>query len=62
MTKTINFDMDGTFVDLYGVKNWLDYLINEDITPYKTAKPLVNHGFCGKMIMYTSQKLHILKI
>lgn len=40
--KAIYLDMDGTFVDLYGVENWLDYLINEDNFPYLTAKPLVN--------------------
>jgi len=40
MTRTIYFDMDGTFVNLYGVENWLDMLINEDTTPYEIAKPL----------------------
>lgn len=39
--KTINFDMDGTIADLYGVENWLDYLIAEDTTPYAVAKPLL---------------------
>lgn len=38
---TINFDMDGTIADLYGVENWLDYLINEDTTPYAKALPLL---------------------
>lgn len=41
MTITINFDMDGTIADLYGVENWLEYLVNEDTTPYEVAKPLV---------------------
>ena len=41
-TKIINFDMDGTIADLYGVTNWLDYLIAEDETPYAVARPLVN--------------------
>ena len=41
MTKAIYFDMDGTFVNLYGVENWLEMLINEDVTPYATAKPLI---------------------
>ena len=36
------FDMDGTIADLYGVENWLDYLINENDMPYAEAKPLVN--------------------
>lgn len=38
---TINFDMDGTIADLYGVENWLDYLINENTYPYENAKPLL---------------------
>ena len=42
MVKEINFDMDGTIADFYGVKNWLDYLINRDPFPYEMAKPLVN--------------------
>jgi hypothetical protein len=33
-------DMDGTFVDFYGVQGWLEYLMNHDATPYKVAKPL----------------------
>ena len=45
MNITINFDMDGTIADLYGVENWLDHLINENTLPYEMAKPLVrlNH-------------------
>ncbi len=38
---TINFDMDGTIADLYGVENWLDYLLNEDAFPYANAEPLL---------------------
>ena len=38
---TINFDMDGTIADLYGVENWLEYLLNGDTTPYEVALPLV---------------------
>ena len=41
MKKTIYFDMDGTLTDLYGVTNWLEYLINEDVFPYEAAKPLL---------------------
>lgn len=40
MEKIINFDMDGTLADFYGVEGWLDYLTNEDTTPYEKAKPL----------------------
>ena len=38
---TINFDMDGTIANLYGVENWLAYLIAEDTTPYEIAEPLL---------------------
>lgn len=41
MIRQINLDMDGTFVDLYGVDGWLEMLINHDETPYRVAKPLV---------------------
>ena len=50
LNVTINFDMDGTFVDLYGVENWLDYLVNEDTTPYEIAKPLVNLSVFARMV------------
>ena len=40
MVREINFDMDGTLCDFYGVENWLNYLMNFDPTPYKVAKPL----------------------
>ena len=42
MTKAINFDMDGTLADFYGVDNWLEYLVNKDAYPYAAAKPLMN--------------------
>lgn len=38
---TINFDLDGTLCNLYGVENWLDYLINENTYPYENAEPLL---------------------
>ena len=41
MNVTINFDMDGTIADLYGVENWLEMLRSSDPTPYAIAKPLV---------------------
>ena len=39
---TINFDMDGTIADLYGVENWLEYLIAENTFPYANARPLLH--------------------
>ena len=47
---TINFDMDGTLVDLYGVENWLPMLRAEDTTPYEIAKPLVNFSHLARLL------------
>lgn len=47
---TINFDMDGTIADLYGVENWLDYLINENTFPYANAKPLVRLNLLARRL------------
>ena len=38
---TINFDMDGTIADLYGVQGWLADLEAERVRPYAEARPLV---------------------
>ena len=29
--KKIYFDMDGTIYDLYGIDNWLEMLMNEEL-------------------------------
>ena len=50
MEKKIYFDCDGTFVDLYGVENWLDYLISSNPYPYMVAKPLVNLSHMARLI------------
>lgn len=36
------FDMDGTIANLYGVENWLDYLVAENVKPYKEAAAMLN--------------------
>ena len=36
------FDMDGTIANLYEVENWLDYLVAEDVKPYKEAAVMLN--------------------
>lgn len=46
----IYFDMDGTFVDFYGVQNWLEYLIKEDTTPYLIASPRFNMSLFARYI------------
>ena len=50
MTKAIYFDMDGTIANLYGVENWLDYLLASDPTPYKVAKPMVNMSTLARLL------------
>lgn len=48
--REINFDMDGTIANLYGVENWLDYIINKDATPYAIAKPLLNLSALARIL------------
>ena len=50
MTKAIYLDMDGTFVDLYGVADWLPHLSAENPAPYINAKPLVNLSNLAKAL------------
>lgn len=49
-TITIFFDMDGTIADLYGVKNWLNYLTEENPFPYENAKPLVKLNVLARLL------------
>ena len=46
----INFDMDGTIADLYGVENWLEDLIAENTRPYAEARPLVNCSWLARRL------------
>lgn len=48
--REINFDMDGTIVNLYGVDGWLEYLMASDTTPYEVAKPLLNLSTLARML------------
>lgn len=67
--KILNFDMDGTIADLYGVPNWLEQLRNFSIAPYELARPLVPmealsrhlnrlqaNGYCLRIISWTSKE------
>ena len=47
---TINFDMDGTIADLYGVENWLPMLMAHDETPYAIAEPLLPLNILARML------------
>lgn len=48
--REINFDMDGTIANLYGVNGWLEYIIAKDATPYAIAKPLVNLSTLARIL------------
>ena len=50
MKVTINFDLDGTIADLYGVEGWLDMLIAQDPTPYEIAKPLLRLNIFARIL------------
>lgn len=50
MKKMIWLDMDGTFVDLYGVDGWLDMLEAEDVTPYEVAEPLCPMSLFARLL------------
>lgn len=56
MNTTIYFDMDGTIANLYGVENWLDYLRNNDETPYKIAEPLVRLASLARVLNNLQRK------
>jgi phosphoserine phosphatase len=44
------FDMDGTFVDLYGVDGWLADLESGRTRPYVEALPLVNLSVFARLL------------
>ena len=50
MNITINFDMDGTIANLYGVENWLEMLIAGDTTPYAVAEPMLRLSALAKRL------------
>lgn len=54
--RTIFFDMDGTIADLYGVENWLEYLINGNAFPYENAKPLLNLQSLARILNQLQKK------
>ena len=54
--RTINLDMDGTFVDLYGVENWLKDILNRDTRPYEVARPLVNLSALARVLNNKQRK------
>ena len=49
--KMLVFDMDGTIADFYGVANWLEYLMEEDTTPYDVANPLYDMEYLRALLI-----------
>lgn len=47
---SINFDLDGTIVDFYGVENYIDYLKANDPYPYIHAAPLLNLSLLARRL------------
>lgn len=60
--KIINFDMDGTFVDLYGVDGWLDDLTNGRTRPYEVAKPMINMSAFARRLNYLQKIGYIINV
>lgn len=56
MFLEINFDMDGTITDFYGVENWLQYLMERNPLPYEIAKPLVNMSVLARRLNSLQRK------
>lgn len=56
MTMRINFDLDGTIANLYGVDNWLEMLIAKDETPYAIAKALINLSLLARYLNKIQKK------
>lgn len=53
---TIWFDMDGTIADLYGVENWLSYLMDGNTLPYEVARPLVRLSALARILNNLQRK------
>lgn len=50
MTRMINFDMDGTLANFYGVDGWLEDLMNKNTRPYAQATPLFNFSALARVL------------
>ncbi len=46
----ICFDMDGTIANLYGVTNWLEYLISGNEYPYLHAEVMINMNSLARVL------------
>ena len=62
MVRAINFDMDGTIADFYGVEGWLSYLMERNPFPYENAKPLVNMSALARRLNALQRKGYEINI
>lgn len=62
ITTTINFDLDGTLADLYGVQGWLEMLISHNPTPYQVAKPLLRMNILARYLNQLQAKGYRLAV
>lgn len=58
----INFDMDGTIANFYGVAGWLDYIKAENTKPYEIAKPLVNFSALARLLNKAQRNGHEIAV
>lgn len=61
-TRVINFDLDGTLANLYGVEGWLDDIINNNARPYEIAKPLVNMSALARVLNRLHKEGYVINI
>ena len=59
MKQVIYLDMDGTIADLYGIKNWLDNLINEVEGLFLNCEPLITEAELLKFFPSETYELRI---
>lgn len=52
----IYFDCDGTWINLYGVNNWLSDIINENPRPYYEAQPMLNLAVFARRLNFLQKK------
>lgn len=62
IVRQINFDMDGTLCDFYGVEGWLDDLDNYNTRPYEIAKPLLNLSVLARYLNKLQSKGYTVNI
>ena len=62
IVRQINFDMDGTLCDFYGVDGWLDDLDNYNTRPYEIAKPLLNLSVLARYLNKLQSKGYTINI